>query len=337
MPKVALWWPHTHGEPNLHRVALEVRSARETVTVDAGRVGFRTLRPGGRPDQTSSLTACICTSTACPCSRAARSGRRSTRSGSRRLGTSCAGALQARARRRHEHAAHPGHDRLRVSRRSTTSATSSGSSSGRTSCSRTSTTRSMTDALPSARRARGARRRSAALAGRPEPRRSVRQQRGRAAGRDARPRPGAWQRASCSASCCRGWSRRRKRTRSTCPPRHAAATLPFRPDRGVANYFGVGGYRRPLEDARRAEVRLRRRVPRLLERPGRAGLERSCRRCKRDRRSTIPRGRRACRATPAPDWDFEDVRDHYLQLLFGVDPAELRRSTMSATSSSPAP
>ena len=41
VPNVARWWPHTHGEPVLYDVNLLV--ATETVDVDAGRVGFRTL------------------------------------------------------------------------------------------------------------------------------------------------------------------------------------------------------------------------------------------------------------------------------------------------------
>ncbi len=71
--------------------------------------------------------------------------------------------------------------------------------------------------------------------------------------------------------------------------------LPFRVGAGVAHYFGVGGYRRPLSDVRPAGV--------LFASECLAFANPSS-----DADAWVPRDNGA-------DWDFADVREHYAQTL----------------------
>jgi beta-mannosidase len=97
--------------------------------------------------------------------------------------------------------------------------------------------------------------------------------------------------------------------------------LPFHPDRGVVHYFGVSGYFRPPDDARRAAVRFASEclafanVPDVVEVPvhhpdWKRGVQ-------RDAGTGWDLG---------AGWDFDDVRDHYLATCYDVDPVQLRRS-----------
>lgn len=83
--------------------------------------------------------------------------------------------------------------------------------------------------------------------------------------------------------------------------------LPFQPDAGVSHYYGVGAYRRPLDDVRRAGVRFAAECLAFANTP--AGPARPT--------DIVPKDRGA-------DWDFAAVRDHYLGLLYGADAAHLQ-------------
>jgi beta-mannosidase len=91
--------------------------------------------------------------------------------------------------------------------------------------------------------------------------------------------------------------------------------LPFEPARGVCHYYGVSAYMRPVEDARTSNVRF------AAECLGFANVPDGPVEFEKDRAAIIQPcwGERYERDVGAT-WFFEDVRNHYLRELYGVDP-----------------
>jgi beta-mannosidase len=99
---------------------------------------------------------------------------------------------------------------------------------------------------------------------------------------------------------------------------------PFRTRAGVANYFGVGAYLRPFEDVRRANVPFASECLAFANVPEPESIERMSLANPGGISPTHPAWKRGVPRDSGAGWDFEDVRDHYLRALYTADPAALR-------------
>ena len=111
--------------------------------------------------------------------------------------------------------------------------------------------------------------------------------------------------------------------RASPAPPAGSTDLAIRPDTGVAHWFGVGGYLRPVADVRSAGVRFAAECLAFANPPSPQAVERyfgSAAAAGHEPawKAEVPRDRGA-------SWDFEDVRDFYVREVFGQDPLAVRR------------
>lgn len=100
--------------------------------------------------------------------------------------------------------------------------------------------------------------------------------------------------------------------------------FPHQANTGTTSYYGVGAYERDLDDARRSGLAFATECLAFANVPAPSTLERmpgglATRVHHPQWKSRSPRDLGA-------GWDFDDVRDHYVQRLFGSDPARLRHA-----------
>jgi beta-mannosidase len=93
---------------------------------------------------------------------------------------------------------------------------------------------------------------------------------------------------------------------------------------GTTSYYGVGAYLRPLDDARRANLKFATECLAFANIPAPATIERMP--GERAMRVHHPSWKERSPRDLGAGWDFDDVRDHYLGRIFNIDPLKLRYS-----------
>ena len=98
--------------------------------------------------------------------------------------------------------------------------------------------------------------------------------------------------------------------------------VPYQMDSGVSQYFGIGGYLQPFEDARRARVRFAAECLAFATPPERRTIEEECGGAYRAGHD--PTWKRAVHHDAGRSWDMEDMQSYYTRKVFGIDPFEVR-------------
>lgn len=108
------------------------------------------------------------------------------------------------------------------------------------------------------------------------------------------------------------------------PSSASGGSFPHQASAGTTSYYGVGAYLRGLDDARRSELKFATECLAFANVPSTPTLERMPGGL--DTRAHHPAWKVRSPRDLAAAWDFDDVRDHYLALLFRIDPLKLRSS-----------